>query len=347
MMSASTFRKRSAIFLHRRSSPIIKDLDKLMKALEKAETSPNRKIKCLVYIYMLCKQYTTAKPNGKRGDAIQELLDEVRTVLDSKATRDQLQRKAAGEGYSNGHKVDKMSSMGSSMTSMASSYIYEGMLPQRNFMEKMHLDLEGAVGSDNKVYGMSAVTNLVETTQGLDNRAAAALLAKSKFSEVLDYLHALWMDKSDQSGQFNYLNSGQRMQYLVVVENGLLVNHATKAPLHNQYPIPYAIDLNERLFALHDVKGIGISWNHSSMLSGAPVICAGEFKVTQGRMTEFDNNSGHYKPGSDNLVDAVKVLALSGLNLLSFKVVDKSKGVTYATGMDLINAARGGGAIRQ
>jgi hypothetical protein len=345
MMSASTFTKRSAIFLHRRSSPIIKDIDKLMEASEQASTSPNRKIKCLVYIYMLCKQYTVTKPNGRRGDAIQDLLDEVRIELDSKETREQLQRKAAGEGYSKGLKVDKMNSIKSSMTSLDAAYVYEGMLPQRNFIAKMHLDFEGAVGSNEKVYGMSGITAKVELDTGMDNKAASAMLAKAKFSEVLDFLHLLWLDNTDSMGTFNYLNGEQRLQYMVSVENGRLINYVTKAPLTTSHPIPYAIDLNERIFALHDAKGVGISWNHSSMLSGAPVICAGEFKVAGGMLTEFDNNSGHYKPGTDNLVDAVKVLASLGLNLQTFKVQDKSKGTKYATGLALLNAARGGGNI--
>ncbi len=344
MMSASEFRKRSSIFLHRRSSPIIKDLDKLMSALEQAQTSPNRRVKCLVYIYLLCKQYIASKPDGRRGDAIQQLVDEVRIELDSKATRDQLQRKAAGESYSNGRKVDKMASGGATMTSLSAGYMYEGVLPQRNFIEKMKLDFEGAVGKSDKLYGMSGVAAGVEMSQNIDNKAAVAMLAKASLSQVLDYLHQLWMDASS-TGEFNYLNSGQRLQYLVVVKNGVFHNYASQAPLNCVYPVPYAIDMDERLFALHDAKGIGTSWNHSSILSGAPVICAGEFTCTNGKLGHFDNNSGHYKPGTDNLVDAVKILGMSGMDLRSFKVKDVSKNVEHATAQDLLGAARGGGAM--
>ncbi len=346
MMTASQFKKRSSIFLHRRSSPIIKDLDTLMKALEQPSTSPNRRLKCLVYIYMVSKQYLVAKPNGRRGDAIGDLLDEVRDELDSRATRDQIMRKVAGEGYSNGRKVDRMDGGGNVMTSLDAPYVYEAILPQRNFVEKMGLNLESILSDNNRYYGISSVSSAIETQQGLDAKQAADMISKMPLSKVLDVLHDMWQLK-DNLGTFNYLNGEQRLQYLVAVKQGMLFNYQTDAPLHCAYPVPYAIDLNERLFALHDAKAIGISWNHSSMLSGAPVICAGEFTVRNGRLEMLDNNSGHYKPGLDNLVDAVKILGQQGIDLRGFRAEDKSRGTKYATAQALLNAARGGGVVRQ
>ena len=345
MMSASQFKKQSAIFLHRRSSPIIRDIDKLMKEYEKPDSSPNRRIKCLAYIYLVCKQYLIDKPAGKRHGAIATLLDEVRDVLDSEQTRKQLVNKAAGEGYSKGRKVDKMNSAGSSMTSLDSAYIYEGVIPQRNFVEKMQLNMESILG-EAKYFGVSGVAYKVETTDDVDNKTAIDMLKSSRFSVVLDYLSMLWSSKED-SGLFNYLNSTQRIQYLVDFKNGLLYQHGSDVPIADNYPIPYAIDLNERVFALPKAKGIGTMWNHSSMLSGAPVICAGELKVNNGRLTDFDNNSGHYKPGTDNLVDAVLVLQTKGIPLNSFKVEDVSRKRNYVTAQALVAAARGGGAIRR
>lgn len=344
MMSASQFKKQSNIFLHRRNSPIIKDIDKLLREYEKPTASPNRRIKCLVYIYLVCKQYLIDKPNGKRHGAIARLLDEVRDVLDSRETREQLVRKAGGEGYHKGTKVDKMDAGNRVMTSLDGAYIYEGVLPQRNFVEKMQLNMDSILDGD-KYFGVSGVAYKIEAVDNVDNKTAIDMLRTARFSEVLDYLSSLWATKED-SGMFNYLNSTQRLDYLVDFKHGLLYQHGSDVPLDDAYPIPYAIDLNERVFALPKAKGIGTMWNHSSMLSGAPVICAGEFKVKNGQLIHFDNNSGHYKPGTDNLVDAVLVLQTKGVMLSRFQVEDVSRKKTYASGQALVSAARGGGAIR-
>src|SRR5260370_9785647 len=62
-----------------------------------------------------------------------------------------------------------------------------------------------------------------------------------------------------------------------------------------------AMDTDERLFSIGDAKGVGVNWNHSSMLSGHAVICAGEISVSQGRLLKIDKlrslQTGQPKPG--------------------------------------------------
>jgi hypothetical protein len=51
-----------------------------------------------------------------------------------------------------------------------------------------------------------------------------------------------------------------------------------------------------------------LTCRHSTLAGGKPVLCSGLMKVKEGKITYIDNNSGHYKPTSANLYNAVKKL---------------------------------------
>nr|WP_265014774.1 hypothetical protein [Wolbachia endosymbiont (group B) of Camptogramma bilineatum] len=61
------------------------------------------------------------------------------------------------------------------------------------------------------------------------------------------------------------------------------------------------------------------AYRHSTLAGGSPVLCSGLMKVVNGKITYIDNNSGHYKPESANLYNAVK--KLEGLFSEDAKVV--------------------------
>jgi hypothetical protein len=71
-----------------------------------------------------------------------------------------------------------------------------------------------------------------------------------------------------------------------------------------------------------DAEPIGDAFffNHSSFNAGHDVVCAGTLKINNGDLTEIDNNSGHYKPGRDNLFNCLDVLAGEGVDLTNTTV---------------------------
>ena len=93
------------------------------------------------------------------------------------------------------------------------------------------------------------------------------------------------------------------------------------------------MDCSERLYALPaDAPGKeGTDWNHSSLLSGHAVVCAGMIRANSGVLKEIDNSSGHYRPDTQNLADCVRALRRAGIDTSSFRVTDKKTGVSYAT----------------
>jgi hypothetical protein len=53
----------------------------------------------------------------------------------------------------------------------------------------------------------------------------------------------------------------------------------------------------------------GAQFNHSTLAAGRDVICAGEIKIEKGLIKYISNESGHYKPTSAQLANAILVLS--------------------------------------
>jgi hypothetical protein len=53
--------------------------------------------------------------------------------------------------------------------------------------------------------------------------------------------------------------------------------------------------------------------HHSSGSCGQPVICAGHITISQNKIIQIDNSSGHYSPPSDMLIKALELLKRQGL----------------------------------
>lgn len=60
--------------------------------------------------------------------------------------------------------------------------------------------------------------------------------------------------------------------------------------------------------------------HHSSLLAGAPVACAGELVVHDGRLVKINNKSGHYTPEPFYLSQTVRHFATQGIPLDSYPV---------------------------
>lgn len=59
---------------------------------------------------------------------------------------------------------------------------------------------------------------------------------------------------------------------------------------------------------------------HSSFMSGKPVQCAGTIRVIDGRITEIENDSGHYTPRDASLAKVLRHLKNVGINIAGIKV---------------------------
>ncbi|WP_265037442.1 hypothetical protein [Wolbachia endosymbiont (group A) of Anomoia purmunda] len=113
-------------------------------------------------------------------------------------------------------------------------------------------------------------------------------------------------------------------------ENGELKLYDSKGKLYDTTDkiskdkkgcVAYVITLDGNLVTHEHINVNESEWayRHSTLAGGRPVLCSGLIKVVNGKIIYIDNNSGHYKPESANLYNAVK--KLEGLFSKDAKVV--------------------------
>ncbi len=83
---------------------------------------------------------------------------------------------------------------------------------------------------------------------------------------------------------------------------------------------------------------IGTEMHHSVLLGGTPALCAGIIKVSDGKITYISNESGHYKPSTENLFNFLSFLKNQGLDLKDTQIEDVSTKKTF-NGFDEFSAA--------
>jgi hypothetical protein len=152
-----------------------------------------------------------------------------------------------------------------------------------------------------------------------------------------------------------FRNKIQRMRNLVTVSSSGIMSNLEGEPIlmngifHGKYETAmYAMDKYGNLFIdklggnkdyVSYSKSDGYelkqtqTFNHSSFLAGADVLCAGclhigynvkEQHLEAGVLSFIDNNSGHYKPTRENLQNAVIALRDQGVDIQYVMVADRS-----------------------
>jgi hypothetical protein len=185
----------------------------------------------------------------------------------------------------------------------------------------------------------------------------------------LSVADAAKIDRLYPSDPVQFKNKIERLRYLISVNgDGLLCNLDGDPVLmtekrHNKYELrPYAMDKYGNLFM--DVQ-YGIkdyvqydertgryqmaqttTLNHSSLLAGADVLCAGLIQIgyncatrreERGVLGSIDNLSGHYKPTRENLMNCIQVLRDQGVSVDATRVeVRTAQGDVRYWGRDFV-----------
>lgn len=342
IMSASKFHSRKAIGKSGHKNPIAEDIYTLLQAYE-AATTPNRKLKLLVLLYFLCLEYewgkfgikgTTPSRWKQNHNLVLVLKKQIEDEVNSPTFQQQYQNKLSGESYKGGVMRTAANSGG---TQLKAAYGIETIVPQKNVVNKYNLNLR--VPS----FGMSLLTQEIEAdfqvNHGMNaeesDKAAHDLIANMSLIDLFKRLHQLWRNNNVQRMQFSFFNSAQRSQYLATFANNVwscngISPYTTGFRFGEVAAKMYVMDMEHRLY-IPDGIGTGTGkFNHSSMLSGKPVLCAGEVKInTAGKLIYIDNGSGHYKPDTRALKEIASVLVNEyGIPAFGVQVMDHATGVT-------------------
>jgi hypothetical protein len=184
----------------------------------------------------------------------------------------------------------------------------------------------------------------------LDNPKHASYKAFTKSSIKEPSRKGLFKELTEQQfreldklclGQFNvlYLSKIQRLQFMLIVEDGLLKRHDGSlitlmpgATVHTELEkCPYAADKYGNIFVTSETDHPGVKINHTTLCAGHEVLCAGTISIKNGELRAISNNSGHYQPSTAQLLQVLTLLMEAGVPMENVLVVDNAQGQLECT----------------
>ncbi len=88
----------------------------------------------------------------------------------------------------------------------------------------------------------------------------------------------------------------------------------------------------------------GRNFNHSSLVGGKEVMCAGEMGIRNGTLAYINNNSGHYQPSADLLRSALTWIYAQGIDGFNVKVESTVPGQPHGPWKGMSFCSRGSAA---
>ena len=131
---------------------------------------------------------------------------------------------------------------------------------------------------------------------------------------LFDYMDRCEMSTGFRNG-ITYIPNREKHKFLAIFENQQWVTPYSDGPSTRTdgkllldtagRHVIYAMDNNGQLYVQpNDANTL----NHCSFLSGQPVVCAGEIEFKNGKLVYISNGSGHYRPQTEQLRQAIRVL---------------------------------------
>ncbi len=124
-----------------------------------------------------------------------------------------------------------------------------------------------------------------------------------------------WLSPGNKKNVF-FARKAERLSNLMLIPfQGKL--YTTNGVLFNSTQAAYSIDKYGNIM-VEDIAG-GVredetaQFNHSTLVAGARVTCAGTLTCVDGELTKIDSDSGHYKPSDTMLSNGISHLASCGL----------------------------------
>lgn len=112
----------------------------------------------------------------------------------------------------------------------------------------------------------------------------------------------------DQKNDVVYLSPEQRANYELRPKDGLLFRKDGIIPVdtklsYGNRSLLYVISEDKKIYSGRGAKYI---LHHSSFLAGGDVIAAGKLMTSNGKVIYISNNSGHYRPSAQYLLQAIR-----------------------------------------
>jgi hypothetical protein len=189
------------------------------------------------------------------------------------------------------------------------------------------------------IHGVGASDPRTGDTAYANGRVAFKNLSFEEFVELDRLLNSQY--------QVLYLSKVQRVKHMVAIEDGKFywaVDGSTIDMAGQSVELdlglkgggveyPYACDRYGNVFIVPNNQtapdGTKLQVNHSTMLAGNEVLCAGTISIKKGVLRAVSNLSGHYAPDTEALKAFITELRdVEGVSVNRAIVVDKKLGIT-------------------
>ena len=132
-----------------------------------------------------------------------------------------------------------------------------------------------------------------------------------KSTLALELVHLVDRTQVDRHMSSRFLSAEQLKKYEVEIIHGLFVYKLSRLPVHHDLfsTLNYVMSADQKLYVAqrHEVL------HHSDFLKGAPVLGAGEMIIRSGQLRYLSNQSGHYRPNAEVLLQTKKLLEAQGV----------------------------------
>lgn len=154
------------------------------------------------------------------------------------------------------------------------------------------------------------------------NQAVNAYLAQYKGRPT--HMLLQYRGENEGSNGIKYLTNEEReLQKLTIKDGKFYLNSELftsgfsggSGPQAQQAHL-FAIDLAGNFYVYRKLPKI----NHSTMLAGGPVICAGFMQVVKGKLYYISNCSGHYQPQVDALLLTIRALLEKNVHPSTYEI---------------------------
>ena len=322
--TTDAWKKSTSHMIMSRNNPLITDVDNLLTAYAGNTGNPLKQLKILLLIHHFTKEYLIANdrcffdPDSRAVQALHtEVALELKTPEMKKAAAERVEGRR-GHGYLPGKGL---------ATDVLPAYAAEMLQPRMKpiYAEKYGLEWKGEPqrmkAAEIDITMSDRFGNLPDLPDLLD-----AIHEKGARHEIRDNLQ--------------YLNNAERQKQEIHLRQGLWCLAGSENPYSTppRFSDLWVMDEFHSLYVYSlsdEVKEC--NFHHSSFLSGKPVLCGGGISILNGVITTINNSSGHYRPGTGNLLATIAYLYNSlRLDITHLVVEDREEGKTWNNALEFL-----------
>lgn len=156
-----------------------------------------------------------------------------------------------------------------------------------------------------------SLKSMIKVKEAIEKNELLAVNDRSKKLDLNEVTRSLKPD--ERAKQRVDIYKGEFVKDMGYFDTSQMISHGKKGYA------AYTLNIHGEL-SVFNHHGMTDNIAHSSMNAGAPVIAAGELKITDGKLKAITTHSGHYKPSLFNVYRVLEYFVDNGVDISKTKV---------------------------